>query len=203
VTPDGLKTLHGKDLEALSQGHARTLSPIATFFQFNPEKELAMGSLSIIYRKISELKPYPRNARTHTRKQAKQIAAAIQEFGFTNPVLIDENDQIIAGHGRVQAAKLLGLAEVPTVQIGHLSATQKRAYILADNRLAENAGWDLEILAVELQDLQADGFEVELTGFETPYIDVILDAAANKKSDRHGDDKIPAAGPLVTRAGDL
>src|SRR6266404_8421600 len=101
----------------MSQGHARTLSPIATFFRFKPEKELAMGNLSIIYRKISELKPYLRNARTHSRKQVRQIAAAITEFGFTNPVLVDESDQIIAGHGRVQAARLLGLAEVPTVQI--------------------------------------------------------------------------------------
>jgi hypothetical protein len=162
-----------------------------------------MGNLSIIYRKISELKPYPRNARTHSRKQLKQIAAAITEFGFTNAVLVDENDQIIAGHGRVQAAEQLGLAEVPTVQIAHLSATQKRAYILADNRLAEKAGWDQEILAVELQGLLADGFEVVLTGFEAPDIDVVLDAAANKKSDRHGDDNFPAPGPAVTQAGDL
>src|SRR6266404_924858 len=187
----------------MSQGHARTLSPIATFFQFKPEKELAMGKLSIVYRKISELKPYPRNARTHSRKQVKQIAAAITEFGFTDPVLIDESDQIIAGHGRVQAAKLLGLAEVPTVQIANLSATQKRAYILADNRLAEKAGWDKEILAVELQGLLADGFEVVLTGFEAPEIDVILDAAEDSKSDRHGDDNMPAPGPAVTQAGDL
>ena len=162
-----------------------------------------MGTLVLAYRKISELKAYPRNARTHSRKQVKQIAAAIQEFGFTNPVLIDESDQIIAGHGRVQAAKLLELVEVPTVQIAHLSATQKRAYILADNRLAEKAGWDEEILAVELQGLLADGFEVVLTGFEAPDIDVVLDAAANKKSDRHGDDNIPAAGPAVSQAGDL
>jgi DNA modification methylase len=162
-----------------------------------------MGNLSIIYRKISELKPYPRNARTHSRKQIKQIAAAIQEFGFTNSVLIDENDQIIAGHGRVRAAKLLGLAEVPTVQIANLTATQKRAYILADNRLAEKAGWDKEILTVELQALLADGFEVVLTGFSVPDIDVILDAAADKKSDQHGDDNIPATGPGVTQPGDL
>jgi DNA modification methylase len=164
-----------------------------------------MGKLSIIYRKISELKPYPRNARTHSRKQVKQIAAAITEFGFTNPVLIDEGDQIIAGHGRVEAAKLLGLAEVPTVQIAHLSATQKRAYILADNRLAEKAGWDQEVLAIELQGLQADGFEVVVTGFEAPEVDVILDAAANTKSDRHDDDNIPipVAGPAVAQAGDL
>ena len=163
-----------------------------------------MGNLSIIYRKISELKPYPRNARTHSRKQIKQIAAAIQEFGFTNSVLIDENDQIIAGHGRVRAAKQLGLAEVPTVQIAHLSTTQKRAYILADNRLAEKAGWDNEILTVELQGLLADGFEVVLTGFSVPDIDVILDAAANAKSDQHGDDNIPAPEPaVISRLGDL
>ena len=103
-----------------------------------------MGTLVLTYRKISELKSYPRNARTHTRKQVKQIKASIEEFGFTNPILLDENHQIIAGHGRVQAAKLLGLAEVPTVQVAHLTATQKRAYILADNRLAEKAGWNQE-----------------------------------------------------------
>ncbi|MEA2896775.1 MAG: hypothetical protein QOJ84_2390 [Bradyrhizobium sp.] len=93
--------------------------------------------LAITYRAVADLKPYARNARTHSRKQVKQIAAAIKEFGFTNPVLIDESDQIIAGHGRVAAAKLLGLAEVPTLQLSHLCPTQKRAYILADNRLAE------------------------------------------------------------------
>src|SRR5260370_638312 len=162
-----------------------------------------MVNLSIIYRKISDLKPYPRNARTHSRKQVKQIAAAIMGFGFNNPVLIDESDQIIAGHGRVEAAKLLGLTEVPTVQIAHLSATQKRAYILADNRLAEKAGWDQEILAVELQGLLADGFEVVLTGFEAPEIDVILDAAADSKSDRHGDDNVPSPRPPLTHTCDL
>src|SRR5258706_5135203 len=199
----GSRTLHGKGLEALSQGHARTLSPIATFFQFKPEKELAMGKLSIIYRKISELKPYPRNARTHSRKQVKLIAAAIKEFGFTNTVLIDESDQIIAGHGRVAAAKLLGLAEVPTLQLSHLNAIQKRAYILADNRLAEKAGWDKEILAVELQGLLDDGFEVVLTGFEVPEVDVVLDMSAEAKSDRHADDDIPSVGPAVSQPGNL
>src|SRR5258708_11604522 len=199
----GSRTCMARALKHCRRGHARILSPIATFFQFKPEKGLAMGKLSIVYRKISELKSYPRNARTHSRKQVKQIAAAIMGFGFTNPVLIDESDQIIAGHGRVQAAKLLGLAEVPTVQIGHLTATQKRAYILADNRLAEKAGWDKEILAVELQSLLADGFEVVLTGFEVPDIDVILDAAADTKSDRHGDDNIPVLGPAISRPDDL
>src|SRR6266403_99263 len=199
----GSRTCMARALKHCRKGHARTLSPIATFFQFKPEKGLAMGKLSIVYRKISELKPYPRNARTHSRKQVKLIAAAITEFGFTNSVLIDESDQIIAGHGRVQAAKLLGLAEVPTVQIANLSATQKRAYILADNRLAEKAGWDREILAVELQSLLADDFVVDVTGFEAPDIGVVWAAAATTNSDRHGDDNIPAAGPAVTQAGDL
>jgi hypothetical protein len=159
--------------------------------------------LAITYRAVAELKPYPRNARTHSRKQVKQIAAAIREFGFTNPVLIDEHDQIIAGHGRVAAARLLDLLQVPTLQLSHLSPTQKRAYILADNRLAEKAGWDKEILAVELQGLLDDGFEVVLTGFEVPDVDVVLDAAADAKSDRLGDDLIPDLGAAVSRPGDL
>ena len=159
--------------------------------------------LAISYRAVADLKPYPRNARTHSRKQVKQIAAAIKEFGFTNPVLIDESDQIIAGHGRVAAAKLLGLAEVPTLQLSHLNPIQKRAYILADNRLAEKAGWDKEILAVELQGLLDDGFEVILTGFEVPEVDVVLDTAAEAKSDRYEDDVIPEPGPAVTRRGDV
>ena len=147
--------------------------------------------MAITYRAVTELKPYPRNARTDSRKQVKQIAAAIREFGFMNPVLIDEHDQIIAGHGRVAAAKLLDLLQVPTLQLSHLSPTQKRAYILADNRLAQKAGWDKEILSVELQGLLDDGFEVILTGFEVPDVDVVLDAAAEAKSDRLGDDLIP------------
>jgi ParB-like chromosome segregation protein Spo0J len=159
--------------------------------------------LAITYRAVADLKPYARNARTHSRKQVKQIAAAIKEFGFTDPVLIDESDQIIAGHGRVAAAKLLGLAEVPTLQLRHLNPIQKRAYILADNRLAEKAGWDKEILAVELQGLLNDGFEVVLTGFEVPEVDVVLDAAADAKSDRHCDDVIPEPGPAISRLGDL
>ncbi len=159
--------------------------------------------LAITYRAVADLKPYPRNARTHSRKQLKQIAAAIKEFGFTNPVLIDETDRIIAGHGRVAAAKLLGLAEVPTLQLSHLNPSQKRAYILADNRLAEKAGWDKEILAVELQGLLDDGFEVVLTGFEVPEIDVVLDMSAEAKSDGHADDDIPPVGPAVGQPGNL
>src|SRR3954451_20518682 len=162
-----------------------------------------MGKLSITYENISELNPYAGNARTHNRKQTNQIAASIEEFGFTNPVLVDEDGHIIAGHGRVKAAKQLGLIEIPTVRLGHLTRAQKRALRLADNRMAENAGWDMEILAIELQGLQAEGFEVVLTGFETSQIDVILDAAAGTKSDRDKDDTIPPPGVAVTRVGDI
>src|ERR1700681_2598505 len=186
----------------LRSGNSYFLSPPLRL-PFTPIGQEAVMLLAITYRAVTELKPYPRNARTHSRKQVKQIAAAIKEFGFTNPVLIDENDQIIAGHGRVAAAKLLGLAEVPTLQLSHLNPIQKRAYILADNRLAEKAGWDKEILAVELQGLLDDGFEVILTGFEVPEVDVVLDTAAEAKSDRYEDDVIPEPGPAVTRRGDV
>ena len=96
---------------------------------------------------VSALRPYTHNARTHSRRQIKKIAASIEQFGFVNPVLIDEHNQIIAGHGRVAAAKLLGWQEVPTLRIEHLNEVDKRAYIIADNRLAEDAGWDKEMLA--------------------------------------------------------
>ena len=100
---------------------------------------------------VNKLKPSKTNARTHSRKQIRQIADCIKRFGFNNPVLVDDADVIIAGHGRVEAAKLLRLTEVPTLRLSHLSAADKRAYIIADNRLAEKAGWDREILAIELQ----------------------------------------------------
>jgi ParB-like chromosome segregation protein Spo0J len=116
------------------------------------------------------------NARTHSGHQIKQIARSIERFGFNNPVLVDENNRIIAGHGRVAAAKLLGLDKVPTLRIEHLSEHDKRAYIIADNRLAEKAGWDREILSIELQGLIDLGFEVELTGFDMPEIEMILAA---------------------------
>lgn len=126
--------------------------------------------------KINKLKPHPHNARTHSKKQLRQIAQSIEAFGFTNPVLIDGKDNILAGHGRVEAAKLAGLTEVPCVRITHLTPAQKRAYILADNRLAELSGWDEELLKVELAEInQLDcDFDLTLTGFETPEIDNLL-----------------------------
>ena len=114
---------------------------------------------------VSDLIPYARNSRTHSDVQVNKIASSIKEFGFLNPVLIDKDNGIIAGHGRVMAAQKLGLKEVPVLQIGHLSDTQKRAYIIADNRLALDAGWDDEMLRVEFAELTDDGFNLELTGF--------------------------------------
>ena len=114
---------------------------------------------------VSDLIPYARNSRTHSDVQVNKIASSIKEFGFLNPVLIDKDNGIIAGHGRVMAAQKLGLKEVPVVQIGHLSDTQKRAYIIADNRLALDAGWDEEMLRVEFAELEGLGFDMELTGF--------------------------------------
>ena len=119
----------------------------------------------IVMRAPGELKPARRNARTHSRKQRRQIARSIQRFGFTNPVLVDDEDRILAGHGRVAAAHELGMNSIPVLCIGNLTSSEQRAYALADNKLALNAGWDQELLALELQELIDLDFEVELTGF--------------------------------------
>ena len=142
------------------------------------------SKLQITYRPVGELKDNPRNARTHSKRQIRQIANSIMEFGFNNPVLLDASNTIIAGHGRVAAAKLLGLSSVPTIRLENLSPDEIRAYIIADNRLAEKAGWDKAILAIELQHLTTieSDFDVTITGFEIPEIDVIL-SPANDKSE--------------------
>lgn len=130
--------------------------------------------LKIEYRKVSELLPYARNARTHSNEQVSQLAASIKEFGFNNPVAIDADGMILCGHGRVMAAKKLGLTEVPTVCLSHLSDTQVKAYILADNKLALNAGWDNDMLKVELEDLKDLDFDLNLTGFSDDELKDIL-----------------------------
>lgn len=124
-----------------------------------------MSELRITSRRVDDLIPYARNARTHSAGQVAQLAASIREFGWTNPVLVDGENGIIAGHGRVLAARKLSLDEVPVIELAHMSETQKRAYIIADNKLAEQAGWDAELLALELGDLQAEGFDLDLLGF--------------------------------------
>ena len=160
----------------------------------------------IIERTFTSFKPYPRNARTHSKKQIKQIAASIERFGFVNPVLIGDDGEIIAGHGRVEAARQLGMTTVPTLALSHLSKTERRAYVLADNKLALNAGWDREILAIELQGLFDLDFEVELTGFSLAEIDFALDEAgeANPDASDATEDAVPdITGPAVSRMGDV
>ena len=160
----------------------------------------------IVERNITSLKPYAHNARTHSKKQIKQIAASIVRFGFTNPVLISDDGEIIAGHGRVEAAKSLGWKAVPTLALSHLSETERRAYVLADNKLALNAGWGKEILAIELQALVDLEFDTELTGFSLAEIDLVLDEASDADPDQLDgeDDQVSfASGPAVSRQGDL
>ncbi len=157
-------------------------------------------------RSPSDLRPYSRNARTHSRKQVRQIADSIEQFGFTNPVLVSDDGEIIAGHGRVEAAKLLGLKTVPTLRLSHLSAEERRAYVLADNKLALNAGWDQDILAIELQALIDLDFDVSLTGFSLAEVDFTLDAARERDPEAPPgvEDEIPAmAAEAVTRMGDV
>ncbi|TIP29594.1 MAG: DNA methylase N-4 [Mesorhizobium sp.] len=156
---------------------------------------------------IDALIPYANNARTHSKKQINQIANSIKKFGFTNPVLVDENNNVLAGHGRLAAARLLGLKEAPTLSITHLSAAEKRAYIVADNRLAEKAGWDKQILAIELQALVDLDFDVTLTGFDIPEVDLIIAEFSPDNQDDEVDDEpaLPekSSGPAVARPGDM
>jgi DNA modification methylase len=124
---------------------------------------------------IEKLIPYAKNSRTHSDEQVAQIAASIKEFGFNNPVLIDKYDVIIAGHGRVMAARKCGLMEVPCIRLGHLTETQRKAYVIADNRLALNAGWDNELLTIELNELLADDFALDILGFNPDELKALLD----------------------------
>jgi DNA modification methylase len=162
--------------------------------------------MRIEYTSVRELRPHPNNARTHSKKQIRQIANSIAQFGFCNPVLIDDAKQIIAGHGRVEAAKLLGIDAVPTVRLSHLSEAEKRAYVLADNKLAEKAGWDRELLAIELQGLIELDVDIELTGFEMAEIDLILEEGREASGDASGPEDAmpePCPAPAVSQTGDL
>lgn len=162
-------------------------------------KELAVETIA-----IDRLVPYARNSRTHSDEQIAQIAASIREFGFTNPVLIDGDGGIIAGHGRVLGARKLGLAEVPCISLAHLTEAQRRAYVIADNKLALNAGWDDEMLALELRDLRGMDFDLSLTGFEDDDIAALLaglDATPEGEIDA---DAVPEPqAEVVTQPGDV
>lgn len=131
--------------------------------------------LEIVEKSISELIPYVNNSRTHSDEQITQVASSIQEFGFTNPILIDEKGSIIAGHGRLMAARKLSLESVPTILLSGLTEAQKKAYVIADNQLALNAGWDLDLLKVEMENLQELNFDLDLLGFDDEFIDGLLE----------------------------
>jgi hypothetical protein len=166
-----------------------------------------MTPLSISERPIDELKPFARNARTHSRKQIGQIADSIQRFDFTNPVLIDKDGTILAGHGRVLAAKQLGMTAVPCVILEHMTPTEKRADVLADNKLALNAGWDDEILAQELGELRVldPDFDLGLTGFSIAEVDRLFGGLAPQEPNDPRDDQLPELGAIKPRCrpGDI
>lgn len=149
---------------------------------------------------VDGLVPYARNARTHSEEQIAQIVASIREYGFTNPVLIDENGGIIAGHGRVMAARCMQLAVVPCLRITGLSEAQRRAYILADNQIALNAGWDLDKLAAELQDLREEGYGLDILGFDA---DFLADLLADPPPEKNPDEAPPVPMDPVSVIGDI
>lgn len=166
------------------------------------DKPISAGHrLIITYRPVSDLIPDPRNARTHSKRQIDQIQTSIKAFGFTNPILADPEGHVIAGHGRLQAARAVGLAEVPTITLSGLSEFQKRSLRIADNKIALNAGWDMEVLQLELSELASIDVDIDLTvtGFSTGEIDVILTSAADP------DDEVIPAVPATprTKLGDI
>jgi len=158
------------------------------------------GAAAIEQRSVADLIPYANNARTHSEDQVSRISGSIREFGFNNPVLVDGESGIIAGHGRVMAARRLGLEHVPVIELTHLSEAQKRAYILADNRLAEQAGWDRDLLGLELADLSELGVDLGGIGFEGAELDALLGHGA--ADPREEETPEPPAQP-VSRSGDL
>lgn len=138
--------------------------------------------LTIQYKKIDQLIPYARNSRTHSDAQVAQIAASIKEFGWTNPVLMDGDNGIIAGHGRVLAARVLGHTDIPTIEISHMTDIQKQAYVIADNKLALNAGWDEQVLGLEITELKEFGFNIDLLGFDAKEL---RDLSSEKKDNAY------------------
>jgi len=151
---------------------------------------------------IEKLIPYAMNARTHSDAQVSQIAGSIKEFGFTNPALIDENDGLIAGHGRLLAARKLGITEIPCIRLSHLDEIQKKAYILADNRIALNSGWDIELLKVELEKLQVEDFDLNMLGFDDAELSQILEPQiVEGKTDEDSVPEVPVE--PKTKVGDI
>ena len=164
-----------------------------------------MTEAQIEHKALSALKPWVRNARTHSQKQIRQIADSIRTFGFTNPILLDETGTILAGHGRVAAAKLLAMETVPCLLLDHMSPAQKRAYVVADNKLALHAGWDEDLLAEELGALMSDDldFDIEVTGFSIPEVDSLLANVAPEEPNDPDDDVLPVLAPARVGLGDI
>jgi DNA modification methylase len=162
-----------------------------------------VNDLHVQTRPVESLIPYIRNARTHSEEQVAQIAASIAEFGWTNPILTDGANGVIAGHGRLLAARKLGLDRVPVIELAHLTPLQKRAYILADNRIAENAGWDEELLKVELAELKLGDFDLALTGFDTDELDRLLDSEAGNEGLTDEDAVPETSAQSISKPGDV
>jgi ParB-like chromosome segregation protein Spo0J len=159
--------------------------------------------MQVEQRKIEALIPYVNNSRTHSDEQVAQIAASVREFGWTNPILVDEQNGIIAGHGRLAAARKLGLTEVPVIVLDHLTEAQKKALVIADNKLASNAGWDDEMLRLELGDLQEMGFDATIAGFTTEELDALLNVTEVTDGLTDEDDVPEAPEEPTTRFGDV
>ncbi len=163
----------------------------------------AMNPLKLEYRSVEALIHYARNAKQHPDAQVAQIAASIREFGWGAPILVDGNNNVIAGHGRLLAARKLGMAEVPVVSMDHLTDTQRRALILADNKIGENASWEDELLGIELSELKDAGFDLELTGFSTEEWEALI---AGEETDKEGltdEDAVPEVVEPISKPGDL
>jgi DNA modification methylase len=179
--------------------HLRTSRrPVRFFYAMTALK------LELHYRAVDAFLPYARNARTHSEAQIAQIAASIAEFCWTNPILVDGHNGVVAGHGRISAARKLGLTEVPVIELAHLSPTQRRAYVLNDNQLALNAGWNEELLALELQELQDAGFDLTLTGFDADELADLLAGDEPTEDGQTDDDAAPDVQvKAVSQLGDV
>ena len=161
------------------------------------------GAIKVEERPVEALHPFGRNSRTHSDAQVDQVVASIREFGWTSPILVAADGEIIAGEGRWRAAKKMGRPTVPVVELAHLTEAQRRSYLIADNKLALNAGWDEKLLALELGELKTLGYDTALTGFEQGEIEALFDGLGESKAGRIGDDEIPVGGPGVARLGDV
>lgn len=162
-----------------------------------------MQKIHVTYRKVSELIPYARNARTHSDEQVAEIAASIKEFGWSDPIVLDGENGILAGHGRLLAARKLGLSEVPTIDLHGLTPAQKKAFVIANNKLAEKAGWDEELLGLEMADLKALDYDLSLTGFDMGEIDALIADVQDHPQEDPDEDLPEAPEQPVTKTGDV